>query len=109
MSPIFQALNITSIGSCCWLRHNVGQDALIRFYVLHVVFLPLLAGTLIGVHFWRIRKDGGLSRPPDKFRPDPYESYSVPTQRNLLLRGQTNIWPDGLVQRDMPDSRQRAL
>ena len=33
---------------------------------------PLLTGTLIGVHFWRIRKDGGLSRPPDKFRPDPY-------------------------------------
>lgn len=51
---------------------NVGQDALIRFYVLHVAFLPLLTGTLIGVHFWRIRKDGGLSRPPDKFRPDPY-------------------------------------
>ena len=51
---------------------NVGQDALIRFYVLHVAFLPLIAGTLIGVHFWRIRKDGGLSRPPDKIRPDPY-------------------------------------
>ncbi len=49
----------------------VGQDALIRFYVLHVAFLPLAAGTLIGIHFWRIRKDGGLSRPMDKFRPDP--------------------------------------
>jgi quinol-cytochrome oxidoreductase complex cytochrome b subunit len=52
--------------------NSVGQDALIRFYVLHVAFLPLLTGTLIGVHFWRIRKDGGLSRPPDKVRPDPY-------------------------------------
>ncbi|MEX2305278.1 MAG: cytochrome b N-terminal domain-containing protein [Waddliaceae bacterium] len=51
---------------------NVGQDALIRFYVLHVAFLPLITGTLIGVHFWRIRKDGGLSRPPERFRPDPY-------------------------------------
>ena len=51
---------------------NVGQDALIRFYVLHVAVLPLIAGTLIGVHFWRIRKDGGLSRPPDRFRPEPY-------------------------------------
>lgn len=51
---------------------TVGQDALIRFYVLHVMVLPLLAGTLIGVHFWRIRKDGGLARPPDKWRPDPY-------------------------------------
>ena len=50
---------------------SVGQDALIRFYVLHVAVLPIAAGTLIGVHFWRIRKDGGLSRPPDKNRPDP--------------------------------------
>lgn len=51
---------------------SVGQDALIRFYVLHVAVLPIAAGTLIGVHFWRIRKDGGLARPPDKVRPAPY-------------------------------------
>jgi quinol-cytochrome oxidoreductase complex cytochrome b subunit len=43
----------------------VGQDALIRFYLLHVVLLPLLTAILIGVHFWRIRKDGGLVRPAD--------------------------------------------
>ncbi|ABB32348.1 Cytochrome b/b6 domain protein [Geobacter metallireducens RCH3] len=43
--------------------NEVGQMALLRFYVLHVVALPLLAATLLGVHFWRIRKDGGLSRP----------------------------------------------
>ena len=51
---------------------TVGQDALIRFYVLHVAVLPLAAGTLIGVHFWRIRKDGGLARAPDEVRPDPF-------------------------------------
>jgi quinol-cytochrome oxidoreductase complex cytochrome b subunit len=50
---------------------GVGQDALIRFYVLHIGVLPVVTGLLIGVHFWRIRKDGGLSRPPDDFRPDP--------------------------------------
>ncbi len=41
----------------------VGQEALTRFYVLHVMVLPLVSTILIGVHFWRIRKDGGLSRP----------------------------------------------
>ena len=51
---------------------DVGQDALIRFYVLHVALLPVVTGTLIGVHFWRIRKDGGLARQPDKIRPDPF-------------------------------------
>lgn len=50
---------------------TVGQDALIRFYVLHVAVLPVVTGILIGVHFWRIRKDGGLSRPADPMRPDP--------------------------------------
>ena len=41
----------------------VGEDALIRFYILHVFVLPLALTTLLGVHFWRIRKDGGLARP----------------------------------------------
>ena len=42
---------------------TVGQEALLRFYVLHVAVLPTVLLTLVGVHFWRIRKDGGLSRP----------------------------------------------
>lgn len=41
----------------------VGQNALIRFYVMHVLVLPLFAGILVFIHFWRIRKDGGLTRP----------------------------------------------
>ena len=43
--------------------NEVGQMALLRFYVLHVALLPLIAIILLAVHFWRIRKDGGLSRP----------------------------------------------
>ena len=43
----------------------VGEEALIRFYLLHVMILPLVLAVLIGVHFWRIRKDGGLARPAD--------------------------------------------
>src|ERR1039458_4780273 len=38
----------------------VNANALLRFYVLHCVILPLVAGLLIAIHFWRIRKDGGL-------------------------------------------------
>jgi cytochrome b6 len=43
--------------------NEVGQMALLRFYVLHVVVLPLAVFALVSIHFWRIRKDGGLSRP----------------------------------------------
>jgi quinol-cytochrome oxidoreductase complex cytochrome b subunit len=44
---------------------EVGQPALTRFYFLHVMILPILLLWLIAVHFWRIRKDGGLARPSD--------------------------------------------
>ncbi len=44
---------------------NVGQEALLRFYVLHIAVLPLLVTLLVSIHFWRIRKDGGLSRPEE--------------------------------------------
>jgi quinol-cytochrome oxidoreductase complex cytochrome b subunit len=43
--------------------HSVGEGALIRFYVLHVAVLPAAMILLTIVHFWRVRKDGGLSRP----------------------------------------------
>jgi quinol-cytochrome oxidoreductase complex cytochrome b subunit len=39
----------------------VGESTLLRFYVLHCVALPLAAALLIAVHFWRVRKDGGIS------------------------------------------------
>jgi len=42
---------------------EIGQGALIRFYTLHVVGLPLVAAILMIVHFWRIRKDGNISAP----------------------------------------------
>lgn len=39
----------------------VGENALLRFYVLHCVILSLFLAMGIGVHLWRIRKDGGLN------------------------------------------------
>ena len=39
----------------------VGENALLRFYVLHCVILPLALVLLVGLHLWRVRKDGGLA------------------------------------------------
>jgi quinol-cytochrome oxidoreductase complex cytochrome b subunit len=47
--------------------HLVSDNALLRFYVLHCVILPLAAVLFIAVHFWRIQKDGGLTV-PEKLR-----------------------------------------
>ena len=42
---------------------EVNQATLIRFYVMHVIAFPLITAILLTVHFWRIRKDGGISGP----------------------------------------------
>lgn len=41
----------------------VGDAAILRFYVLHCVGFPLVAAGLMALHFWRVRKDGGISGP----------------------------------------------
>ena len=41
----------------------VGPATLLRFYVLHCIFIPIVASILMILHFWRIRKDGGISGP----------------------------------------------
>ncbi len=40
---------------------TIEQATLIRFYVLHVLFLPMGIGVLFAYHMWRVRKDGGLA------------------------------------------------
>ena len=40
--------------------HTVNANALLRFYLLHCVVLPLAAAIFVAIHFWRIRKDGGI-------------------------------------------------
>jgi len=41
---------------------TIGSNALIRFYVMHILMLPFIGGIFMAVHFWRVRKDG-ISRP----------------------------------------------
>jgi quinol-cytochrome oxidoreductase complex cytochrome b subunit len=43
--------------------HVIGGTALLRFYVLHCVILPFALALLAALHFWRVRKDGGLAGP----------------------------------------------
>jgi quinol-cytochrome oxidoreductase complex cytochrome b subunit len=59
--------------------YEIGQAALLRFYVLHCLVLPLIVAFLVALHFWRVRKDGGLAAPPGPVR-------RVPTWPHLLFR-----------------------
>ncbi len=86
----------------------VGQNALIRFYVMHCVVLPLGATLLLLVHFWRIRKDGGLARPAEIPEANKTVSNDEEEKENdvksyglmNLVHGKTpfvGVDPDGMV------------
>jgi quinol-cytochrome oxidoreductase complex cytochrome b subunit len=42
---------------------EVSGSTLLRFYVLHVLAFPFILVIFLAVHFWRVRKDGGISGP----------------------------------------------
>jgi quinol-cytochrome oxidoreductase complex cytochrome b subunit len=66
---------------------TVGQEALLRFYVLHVAVLPAVLSLLVAIHFWRIRKDGGLSRPESKSTAGVVKMRIEPKNRVFGLQG----------------------
>ncbi len=47
---------------------EVGQGALRNFYAIHVAVLPAIMIILLSYHFWKVRKDGGISQPISKER-----------------------------------------
>ncbi|MEN8114585.1 MAG: cytochrome b N-terminal domain-containing protein [Actinomycetota bacterium] len=42
---------------------EVSGATLLNFYALHISFIPLSLFALMSLHFWRVRKDGGLTIP----------------------------------------------
>ena len=90
--------------------NHVGQEALIRFYVLHVIVLPLALVGVLAVHMWRIRKDGGLARPYEPIAPRPGNPSDGSTKTwglMCLVKGKTPAvdkelantvptWPSGI-------------
>lgn len=42
---------------------EIGQGALSNFYGLHVSVLPMVLIAMMGYHFWKVRKNGGISQP----------------------------------------------
>ena len=65
---------------------TIEQATLIRFYVLHVFFLPLGLGVLFAYHMWRVRKDGGLAKSDrEALLEKPAPSEVVKTKTYTLL------------------------
>jgi len=52
-----------AVGNLLPAGPQVGQGTLSNFYALHVAVLPALMVVALAYHFWKVRKDGGVSQP----------------------------------------------
>lgn len=60
---------------------EVGTNTLLNFYSMHIFFIPLAIFGLMSYHFWRVRKDGGLTlpKPPNQVgAPKPERVTTIP-------------------------------
>jgi quinol-cytochrome oxidoreductase complex cytochrome b subunit len=65
---------------------ELGPQTLPFFYSFHTAVIPLLLTGLMGFHFWRIRKAGGLVVPRGPSEPIDAMPARVPVVPNLLIR-----------------------
>lgn len=79
-----------------WIRfmllggNTIDQGALIRFYVLHVFFLPVIVLLLFSWHMWRVRKDGGLAIVDNEALEQKAENTAPVKSKTYSLLGITN-------------------
>ncbi|GAB4481367.1 MAG: hypothetical protein Kow0088_23550 [Anaerolineales bacterium] len=65
---------------------EVSTNTLQNFYALHISFIPLLIFGLMSYHFWRVRKDGGLSIPKASALQEETRLERVTTIPHLVQR-----------------------
>ena len=71
------------IGRLLLADAQVGQGALSNFYAAHVAVLPVVTVGFLAYHFWKVRKDGGISQAEEAGDRPPRR---VPTIPHLVER-----------------------
>lgn len=65
---------------------EIGSAALVAYYAAHTTVLPALIIVLMGFHFWRVRKAGGVVLPRSPEEPVDNAPETALTLPHLLLR-----------------------
>jgi quinol-cytochrome oxidoreductase complex cytochrome b subunit len=65
---------------------EIGSATLVIFYTFHTTLLPVALVLLVGLHFWRVRKAGGVVDPRPPEEADNGKPDYVSTLPELLLR-----------------------
>jgi quinol-cytochrome oxidoreductase complex cytochrome b subunit len=78
---------------------EVGQNFLIRSFNMHVKVFPLVLGFLMGLHFWRIRKDDILAGPLPQEHPTAAAAENNPGGSDP--QGQMAIGWSDIIKREL--------
>jgi len=65
---------------------EIGPDTLVNFYTIHTTIVPVLLVLLLGFHFWRVRRAGGVVVPPSRPAEIGEQPEKVHFLPHLLLR-----------------------
>jgi quinol-cytochrome oxidoreductase complex cytochrome b subunit len=65
---------------------EVGANTLLNFYAMHISLIPLAIFGLMSYHFWRVRKDGGLTLPKTVDQVEEPKPERVTTIPHLVRR-----------------------
>jgi len=99
---------------------EIGQNTLIRFYILHCVALPILLVIVGAYHMWRIRRDGGLAvsdrltliqeASPEEVKPSSTKTYTLlGVKEGTTLSVRSSALPDSLLARANPELTTRLM
>ena len=67
---------------------DIGAGGLLRFYLLHVFFLPLIAIILISVHYYKVAREHSISLPA------PIEEGTAPPEKIASAKKRIDLIPD---------------
>jgi ubiquinol-cytochrome c reductase cytochrome b subunit len=70
---------------------DIGHGGLLRFYLLHVILLPLLAIWFISIHYYKVAREHGISLPAK------YEENQVPKEVAKDGKQRIDLIPDLLT------------
>ena len=67
---------------------DIGASGLLRFYLAHVILLPLAAILLISVHYYKVAREHGISLPAR------FEEGDAPVEKKKEARTRVDFIPD---------------
>lgn len=70
---------------------DIGANGLLRFYLMHIVLLPLLIVFVLSIHYYKVSREHGISLPPR------LEEGDIPPETKKAAKKRIDFLPDLLT------------